>query len=381
MTTRVSAASGDAQTEMERAFVEVRDSGPGIDPTHQARIFERFERAFAALVGAKHVVACATGSAALHLSYLLSFEPGDEVLVPALTFLSTATMLIAIGATPVCVDVDPETWLIDIDDAERRLTRKTKGIVPVHLFGNPCNPAVIGDFANRHGLKIIWDAAQAHGAQVGSIDVGAFEPLVCYSLYATKNLNTGEGGLICTDSGEIAQKLRTLRSHGIAANGLCDVLGFNYRMTDIAGAIGHAQLNLFPERRTQRRRNAQRLSAGLASVVGLQIQGVHPESQSAWHHFSVTVCPDSFGMSRDELSLRLAIDGIASNIYYLHPLSAHPVIQAAHDGAPCPVATRLSSELLAIPVHPALVESDIDRIVAAIHRAAANAQKTYPPLI
>ncbi len=350
------------------AAVRVMRSGE----LRQGREVERFENAFAALVGAKHVVACASGSAALHLAYVLSFEPGDEVLVPALTFLSTATMLIAMGAIPVCVDVDPHTWLLDIQDAERRLTKNTKGIVPVHLFGNPCNPEVINDFAARHSLKIVWDAAQAHGAQVGGIDVGAFAPLVCYSLYATKNLNTGEGGLICTDSRAVAHKLRTLRSHGIADNGLCDELGFNYRMTDIAGAIGLAQLNLFAQRCARRRRNAQRLSDGLVSVVGLQSQQIEFRSQSAWHHYSITVCSDSFGMSRDELRTRLAADGIASNVYYPHALPQHPVVRAAHGGAPCPVATRLSSELLAIPVHHALDDTEIERIVAAIRCAAAD---------
>jgi perosamine synthetase len=356
-----------AEPEIQAA-VRVMRSGE----LRQGREVEGFENAFAKLVGAQHVVACANGSAALHLAYLLRFRPGDEVLVPALTFLSTASMLLLAGVTPVCVDVDPATWLIDLDDAERRITRKTAGIVPVHLFGNPCNPGVVSEFAQRNRLSVVWDAAQAHGATHGGVDVGADAALVCYSLYATKNITTGEGGLICAASSEDAARLRLLRSHGISDSGLCETLGFNYRMTDIAGAIGRVQLRIFAARLARRRRNAELLRAGLSPILGLQPQRIDAEAQSAWHHYCLAVDEPVLGCSRDELQTRLLEAGIASHVYYRHSLPEHPVFAACQTGAPCPVAHQLSTKLLAIPVHHGLVDSDVDEIVNTIARCVGR---------
>lgn len=334
-----------------------------------------FEDKFAEQVGAHHVVACSSGTAALHLAYLTRFAPGDEVLVPALTFLATASMVLAVGAVPVCVDVDPDTWLIDLADAEQRITPRTRGIVPVHLFGNPCDPKAVGDFAERHGLTIVWDAAQAHGAIVSGLDVGALGGTVCYSLYATKNLFLGEGGLICTPSQRIADHVRRLRQHGIGDDGVCREPGYNYRMTDIAAAIGRKQLDRFDAMVAARRTNAAELRARLGTIPGLHLQRVTSGATSAWHHFCCRVDPAEFGVTRDELATMLASAGIQTAVHYPRVLHEHPVMPQQSNSPLCTVASQLTRELLAIPVHHELGRFDIDKVVSSVsscHRTRAT---------
>lgn len=351
--------------EIEAATRVMRAGG-----LRQGAVVAAFENAFAKKTGARRAIACSSGTAALHLACLARFRPGDEVLVPALTFLSTASMALAVGAVPVFVDVDPETWLMDLDDAARRLTPRTRGVIPVHLFGNPCDPVAIGAFADRHGLSVVWDAAQAHGATVAGCDVGAFGPLVCYSLYATKNLFVGEGGLVCVEDEALAERLRRLRQHGVGEDGLCREQGFNYRLTDIAAAIGLAQLDRFDDMLATRRRNASRLVAGLAGIPGLSTQRTTAGGNSARHQLCVRVDPARFGATRDALAARLAADGVETAVYYRHALPDHPAMATPANPDDVPVARGLCGELLALPTHHGLGEGDIDMVIERV--AACN---------
>ncbi|RMD64181.1 DegT/DnrJ/EryC1/StrS family aminotransferase, partial [Candidatus Parcubacteria bacterium] len=270
----------DAEIE---AAVRVLKSGA----LRQGKQCEAFEREFAEKVGAKHAVTCANGSAALHLAYMALLEPGDEVLVPSFTFIATGSMVTAMGGKPVICDVDRETFLIDLQDAEHRITERTKAIAPVHLFGNPCDVDAVRAFAEKHNLKVIWDAAQAHGTRFKSKDIGGLDDVVTYSFYPSKNMFVGEGGMICTNDDEVAYKLRFLRTHGQTGKYYHTMLGYNYRMTDVEAAIGREQLKRLDAMLEVRRRNARMLNEGLAQIPGITPQRITEGGESSWHQYCV----------------------------------------------------------------------------------------------
>lgn len=193
------------------AAVKVLRSGA----LRQGKISEAFEHEFSEKVGAKYAVTCASGSAALHLAYMAFLEPGNEVLVPSFTFIATGSMVAMSGGKPVFCDVNPETFFIDLADAESRVTSHTRAIAPVHLFGNPCDIDAVKAFAEKHDLIIVWDAAQAHGAHFKGKDVGSFGDFVCYSFYPSKNMFVGEGGIICTDNSQYEHKSPTINNFAI----------------------------------------------------------------------------------------------------------------------------------------------------------------------
>ena len=293
----------------------------------QGKVSDAFETAFAAKVGAKHAITCANGSAALHLVYMADFEPGDEVLVPAFTFIATASMAAVCGVKPIICDVDPHTFLIDLADAEKRITPRTKAISPVHLFGNPLNIDAVQTFAQKHGLKIIWDAAQSHGALWKGTDIGDFDDYVCYSFYPSKNMFVGEGGMVCTNDDDAAHRIRYLRMHGQTGKYYHTSLGLNYRLTDVEAAIGLEQMKRLDAMLEIRRRNAAALTAGLSGIAGLSLQKVTPQGTHAWHQFCVLVEPAEFGCTRDQLAERLQAQGVASGVHYPRGLHQQPLFE------------------------------------------------------
>ena len=205
----------------------------------------------------------------MHLSYMSFLSPGDEVLVPSFTFFATASMVSAAGGRPVFCDVDPKSFLIDLDYASKKLSDNTRAISPVHLFGNPCNVELIREFATNNALKVVWDAAQAHGGTYRGKDIGSFDDFVCYSFYPSKNMFVGEGGMTCTNSEEYADKIRKLRMHGQSVKYYHTMLGLNYRMTEIEAAIGREQLKRLDDMLEIRRRNARELTERLSDVSGV----------------------------------------------------------------------------------------------------------------
>ncbi|HET7212635.1 MAG TPA: DegT/DnrJ/EryC1/StrS family aminotransferase [Terriglobia bacterium] len=330
------------------------------------QVTEKFESSFAAGAGARHAVAVSSGTAALHLACHALLSPGDEVIVPDFTFIATAAMVAAVGAKPVFADVDPRTFTLDPAEVERCITPRTRALVPVHLYGQPADIMGLVRLARRHKLRIIWDAAQAHGAQFHGRDVGSFPDAVCYSFYPTKNMTTGEGGMITTSNGPLARQLRLLRSHGEADRYRHVRLGFNFRTTDIASAIGLVQLSRLDKAVRTRQRNAGILNEGLRGIPGLQT----PEwVRGAGHAFSLfTICIDrrQAGMSRDALAKALRLRGIQSAVHYPLPLHRQPVFRGYGLDRDFPVSTRLAKSVLSLPVHPGVKEDDLRYIVQSV---------------
>jgi len=333
---------------------------------------EAFENEFAAVTGAKHAVTCANGSASLHLAYTAVLEPGDEVLVPSFTFFATASMVIQSGMKPVICDVDPDTYLLDLSDAEKRLTPKTRGIAPVHLFGNACDVDQVRAFAQRHNLKIIWDAAQAQGTLWNGADVGALGETVCYSFYPTKNLFVGEGGMVTTPDPEIAHRMRFLRTHGQTAKYTHTMIGWNYRMTDVEAAIGRAQLKRLPAMLAARRRNAKILTDGLKDMKGLKLQRITTQTTHSWHQYCLVVDESSFGTSRDRLMEHLKQSGVATAVHYPRAVHQQPIIEQLYGMQKLTVSERLTSTIMALPVHHGLSEKDTHSIVQAFRSLTAK---------
>ncbi len=354
-------SSALSEREIEAAIQVLRSGN-----LRQGEVCRRFEEKFAEFTGAAHAVACASGTAALHLSYLSMLQPGDEVLVPSLTFVATASMAVAAGLRPVFCDVDAETFLLDLKDAQARISSRTKAIVPVHLFGNPCAIDEIRAFAAKNGLKVIWDAAQAHGARYQGRDVGASDDLVCYSLYASKNLFVGEGGMVCTNDAGMAERIALLRDHGQTDKYEVVRIGFNFRMTEVAGAIGHTQLERLPQMLKRRSHNAELLIGGIADLPGLRAQRITHESEPAWHQFSVIVDEPRFGVGRDELAQLLRSRGVATGVHYPRGLHQQPVFESLYGRSTLPATEMLTRHIISLPVHHDLSDVQMESITGGI---------------
>jgi perosamine synthetase len=345
-----------------RAVAQVLKSGN----LRAGKVTEEFEESFAASVGARHAIAVTSGTAALYLACHALVRPGDEVIVPDFTFAATATMVAAVGAKPIFADVNPRTFTLDPAEVERHISPQTRALIPVHLYGQPADIDGLARLARRHKLRIIWDAAQAHGAQFRRRDVGSFPDAVCYSFYPTKNMTTGEGGMITTSNSSLAAELRLIRSHGDAGRYRHVRLGFNFRTTDIASAIGRVQLARLPKAIRARQKNAKILSKGLSGIPGLQTpEFVH----GAGHAFSLfTICIDSrqAGISRDELAKSLQLRGIQSAVHYPLPLHRQPIFRGYGLDQDFPASARLAKSVLSLPVHPGVREEDLRYIIRSV---------------
>ena len=346
------------------AAIKVLKSGA----LRQGKICLEFEKKFAEKVGTGHALTCSSGSAALHLAYMACLKPGDEVLVPSFTFIATASMAAIAGMRPVFCDVDPETWLIDLKDAENRISEKTKAIAPVNLFGNACAEDVIKKFAKKYELNVIWDAAQSHGTTVKEKDVGSFDDIVCYSFYPSKNIFTGEGGMVTTNNLEVAEKVKYLRSHGQTGKYYHTMLGLNYRMTDVEAAIGLKQIERLDHMLEVRRRNANILNTGLSLKKGITPQIVSEFCNHSYHQFCILVDEEKFGMNRDSLASKLKEHGIATGVHYPRGLNNQPVFNDLYGKTSLPVTDRICEQILALPVHHGLTEDQCLRIVDCIKK-------------
>jgi perosamine synthetase len=273
------------------------------------------------------------------------------------------------GGKPVLCDIDPETFLIDLKDAETRITSKTRAIAPFLLFVNPCVVDAVFAFAKEHNLTIVWDAAQAHGATFKGKDVGSFDDFVCYSFYPSKNMFVGEGGMICTNSSEFADKLRFMRTHGQTGKYYHTMLGLNYRMTDVEAAIGREQLKRLDDMLAARRRNAGILNGGLTDVSGIHPQKITLNGEHAWHQYCVVVEKEFFGCARDQLAEKLKQKGIATGVHYPRGLHHQPVFEEMYGKFSLSNTEYLADNILALPVHHGLSMAEAERIVEAVREA------------
>lgn len=335
------------------------------------RVVEDFEVRFARAVGARFAIAVNSGTAALQLAYQAFLNPGDEIIVPDFTFVATASMALAVGARPVFADVDPVTCTLAPAEVERRITRRTRALAPVHLYGHPASIDRLSRLAREHHLRIIWDAAQAHGAVYRGRDVGSFPDVVCYSFYPSKNLTTAEGGMLTTSDPVLAAQFRLARSHGEESRYHHTRLGYNFRMTDVAGALGREQLRKLPSFLRARRRNASILARGLAGIPGLELPRLSPNVRHAFNLFTVRVDPEVLRLSRDELQKALAAQGVETAVHYPRALHQQPIFRHAGKDRDFPVSTALAQTVLSIPVHPALSDRDLQRIIRAVRNAVA----------
>lgn len=317
-----------------------------------------FEEAFARQVGARHAIAASSGTAALHLAYLATIQPGDEVLVPTFTFIATASMVVMAGGKPVFCDIDPQTWTLDPEEIEKRMTPKTKAVAGVHLFGNACDIDQIQIIARKHGLKLIWDAAQSLGTSYQEKEIGGFDDIVCFSFYPTKNITTGEGGMAVTSNNKLADKIRLLKQHGHTEKYLHELIGLNYRMTEMEAAIGQVQLKRLPEFLEKRKRLAAIYIQSLSGNPCFDLQRETPNSRHSYNYFSILFKENALEISRDEFAKALSQEGIQNAIHYPRPLHKQPCFGTVANGS-LPVAESVSERILSLPMSPFLSEEDI----------------------
>lgn len=349
--------------EEEQAVLRVLRSGR----LAQGPEVEAFEREFAVLCEVPHAVACVNGTAALQLALLAhGIAAGDEVIVPAFTFAASANAVLATGARPLFCDVREDTFCIDVADAERRIGRATRAIMPVHLYGQVADMQAVEDLASAHGLVVIEDACQAHGARSRGRAAGSFGT-AAFSLYATKNLTTGEGGMVTTRDQEAVARLRLLRNHGMAERYVHTTFGLNLRMTEMQAAIGRAQLAKLEPATARRRENAAFYTRELFGTPGLILPPERPGSEHVWHQYTVRI-PER----RDAVWGRLLEAGVGAEVYYPTPVHLQPAFRS-ETPPELPVSERLAAEVLSIPVHPSLTDEERAQVAKSLADAMMEA--------
>lgn len=335
----------------------------------QGPVTTKLEEKFAKYCGTKYAVAFNSGTAAIHAGlYALGIGPGDEVITSSFTFVATANPILMQGAKVIFADVLEEDFNIDPADVKKKISKKTKAIIPVDLYGQIYNWPAIRKIVRQHNLKILEDACQAVGAKYKGKKAGNFGDISAFSLYATKNIMSGEGGLITTNNLELYKKCKMFRHHGQSADKKYQYLdlGYNYRITDICAAIGLEQLKKADRFNRQRIKNAAALSKGLQGIPGLILPKVKDGFTHVFHQYTIRVTSD-FGQSRNDLLKSLERKGINCGIYYPKPLHLyHHFQRRGFRQNNFPVAERVSNQVLSLPVYPLLREKEINQIIKAI---------------
>jgi perosamine synthetase len=330
-----------------------------------------FEEKFAARVGTKYAYAVSNGTAALHCAYLSTLKPGDEVIAPAFTFIATISTVLYSNARPILVDVDPHTFLLDPEKVKEKITKKTRAIAPVHLFGNSCDMKALTEIAEDHDLLIINDCAQAHGTEYDNRDLGAWPNISCYSFYPTKTMTTGEGGIVTTDDAELNRLGSLIRSHGDDGRYHHIIFGLNYRITDIMSAIGLNQLSQLDQFLKKRRHNAEVLLKGLKTIDGVAPQKITDKTNPSYSYFSVTLDPDIIHCTRDDFMKALIAENIDCGVHYPASLTKQPIVEQLLKPNPCPVSEDLSRTIMSLPMHPYLTEDELMKVIEGVEKIAS----------
>ncbi|HTU74589.1 MAG TPA: aminotransferase class I/II-fold pyridoxal phosphate-dependent enzyme [Trebonia sp.] len=338
----------------------------------QGREVAALEEEFAGLVAGRHCVAVSSGTSALWLPLLaLGIGPGDEVIVPSFSFAATAGVVALAGAVPVFADIDPATFCLDPAGVAAAVTPRTAAIIAVHLYGHPAPMSSLLPLAARHGLAVVEDAAQAHGAALGGRPAGSFGAAAAFSFYPTKNMATIEGGLISVPDEATARRLRLLRNQGMDGTSYQhEVIGANARMSDVAAAIARQQLLRLDDFTRARQANAAALTAALGGVVACP----HPAlgARHVYHQYTITV--PGGPAARDALASALRESGVGSRVYY--PVPIHRMQAFASYKAPgLPVTDAAAGGVLSLPVHPALARGDVARVAAAVRSALGRSSR------
>jgi dTDP-4-amino-4,6-dideoxygalactose transaminase len=349
--------------EEKAAVLAVLESGQ----LAQGEQVARFEEAFARFCGTKHAIATSSGTTALHIALLAAgISPGDEVVTSPFTFIASANAILFCGARPAFCDIEPDTFNLDPNHAEavirqrRAQGKRVRAILPVHLFGHLCDMPAILELARHHDLLVLEDACQSHGASLDGKMAGSFG-IGCFSFYPTKNITTGEGGMITTDDDAVADRCRLLRDHGQRQRYYHETLGYNFRMTNIAAAIGLAQLAKLARHTEMRIRNAAYLTERLRALPFVVPPTVRPGYRHVFHQYTIRIRGD-----RDRAVEHLRARGVGTGIYYPLPVHHQPLYRALGYDDHLPEAERACREVLSLPVHPALTETDLETIVEAV---------------
>ncbi len=360
---KVSIASPVIEEEEINAVVDVMKSGM---IAQGPKVIE-FEKEFADFVGAKYGIATNSGTSALHVALLAAgIGEGDEVITTPFTFAATGNSILYTGARPVFVDIDEDTFTIDPSKIEDAITEKTKAIMPVQLYGQAADMDPIMEIAKEHDLIVIEDAAQAHGAEYKGKKVGNLGDMACFSFYPTKNMTTSEGGMITTNNEEFAENAKIYRAHGSPTKYHHDVLGYNFRMTDIGAAIGIEQLKKLDGFNNKRIENAKYLNEGLADVDLVETPVVGDDYKHVYHQYTVKVNDGK----RDALSDYLIENGIGNGIYYPIPLYNQVLYTNMGYNQSLSVTDKVVGEVLSLPIHAKLTKFDLDLIIDKVKKAS-----------
>lgn len=344
--------------EERAAVLSVLDSGM----LAQGPLVAELESRFAQLANVRHAVATSSGTTALWLALLgHRVGPGDEVVTTPFTFVASVNAILLVGATPVFADVEEETFNLDPDLVEAAITPRTRAILAVHLYGQPCRMDRLAEIALRHGVVLLEDAAQAVGASFAGRPAGSFGT-AAWSLYATKNVMAGEGGLVTTDDDEVAERVQLLRSHGMRARYQYEMLGYNFRMTDLGAALALAQLDRLEWLTSRRRENAAALSRLLTGVATpVEADGCF----HVWHQYTVRL-PDP--AAREAAVSRLADAGVGTGVFYPVPVHRFDHVRRAAGEYRLPVSERLAETVLSLPVHPLVETEDLKWVATCVNR-------------
>jgi perosamine synthetase len=357
----ISMAKVQIDEETLKAMVSVVKSGQ----IAQGPKVEEFEKAFASYIGTKYAVAVNSGTAALHVALIAAgIGKNDEVITTSFSFIATANCCLFTGARPVFADIDEKTFNIDPGQIEKQITPRTKAVIIVDLYGQPCDMDEITAICKKHNLILIEDACQAHGAEYKGRKMGAYG-IGCFSFYPTKNMTTGEGGMLTTDNEDIARKARLARQHGQSQRYVHDVLGYNFRMTDIAAAMGICQLGKLDSANTSRINNALYLTENIINIKGIIPPYIGNHRTHVFHQYTVKITPE-YKYSREEFQKKLLEKGISTIIYYPVPIHQQPVYKNLGYTDILPVTEAMAKKVISLPVHPGLTDTDLKTIVDAI---------------
>jgi dTDP-4-amino-4,6-dideoxygalactose transaminase len=343
---------------------------------------KEFERRFAEYIGARYAIAVNSCTGGLHVALAAAgIGPGDEVIVPTMTFCATANVVVHLGATPILVDVEPDTLNIDTQRLQAAISPRTKAVIPVHLYGHPCDMDRIGEIAEAHKLLVIEDAAHAVAAEWHGQRIGSFSPATAFSFYATKNLTTAEGGMVTTDDDEYAEKMRIWTLHGISRDAWkrytaegswyyeVAVPGFKYNLTDLQSALGLHQLARLEVMTRRRAELAARYCTGLCELPEVELPVVRSKVRHAWHLFMIRLELEKLKVDRAEFIECLRSEGIGSSVHFI-PLHRQPYYRDRFGLQPgdFPVADAAYERLVSLPLYTRMTQRDVDDVIEAVRR-------------
>ena len=349
-----------------QAVVQVMRSGMLTSGLGAGPKVTEFERNFAKFAGVKNAIAVNTGTAALHAALMaIGIKADNEVILPSFTFVATAEAVVLAGGKPVFADIDPETYCLSPKAVKKAVTKKTKAIVPVDLYGLPADVKTIREIVSKKDIAIVEDCAQSHGATYQGKPAGATADLACWSLYAAKNIGTGEGGVVTTDNDEFAEKVRMVRTHGEKIKYASLMLGTNYRMTEIQAAIGVVQLKRLPEFFAKRSQNALRLTNKLEGTKKIILPPKIENGTPSWYLYTIRI-RDITENKRNSIINIMHDKGIGAEAYYPTPVHQMPYYKQTFGNFNLPETEKAAKQVLSLPIHPGVTEEQIDFIAQTL---------------